>query len=105
MSDFFKELKNKTIRTTSPELDEKILHLVKVKTEHQKNRKKVQWTWGAGLVATLALTIILVNNKQSDKDEFWNENPEMLTHMQEIEFYLETEDLLEEDWQEVGVKS
>lgn len=91
------------MQSTSPELDKRILHLVKAKSEHQKHRKKVKWTWGAGLLATLALTVILVNQNNSPKGDFLTESPEMLTHMQEIEFYIETEDLLEEDWQEISV--
>lgn len=102
MSDFFHELKNKLMVKTDPQLDERILHLVQTRARHEKKSSKRYW-WGLSGLAAASLVVIMLSQQKESGEGVWQESPEMLTHMQEVEFFLETENLLEEDWDELEV--
>lgn len=102
MSDFFRELKNKLMVKTDPQLDERILHLVQSRARHQKKSTQRFW-WGLSGLAAASLVVVMLYQQKGSGEGVWQESPEMLTHMQEVEFFLETENLLEEDWAELEV--
>ena len=103
MSDFFKELKDKTQVKTDAQLDARILHLARTRASHQQKSSKRWWVGLSASLVAATLVVVLINHQKDSIPGIWQENPEMLTHMQEVEFYLETEQLQDEDWVELEV--